>query len=230
MISFAHHTAPCRTGYVPCSHSHAAVTAVWFQNIFVTPKRNPLLVSRPVPPTPVHGNHLPINLLSSFSFLATSWPVEFLSQGLHLSHSSELRCSCDHTRSLTPGQAGDHVCVRGLQRCHQSCWATVGTPALGLFGFARLGVSHKRSHAPCDLSCVALFPQHHVPRSACCHFVPFHGWMTGRWVGGPASLANGHLGCFRLFWLLGTMLLGTLVCKLLRGCEFSFLLAALCFY
>ena len=65
-----------------------------------------------------------------FSFLASLRHMEFPGLG------SDLCCSCGNARSFNPlCWAGDQTHVLALQKHHQSCWTTVGTPCFILFIF-----------------------------------------------------------------------------------------------
>ena len=87
-------------------------------------KRKPPFCSPPPAPTPTPF---------PFSFFFFFWPPQ--AHGVPPGRGSDPSCSfnlyrsCSIARSFNPlCQAGNQTCVLVLQRCHQSCCATVGNP------------------------------------------------------------------------------------------------------
>jgi len=74
-------------------------------------------------------------------FLAAKQHMEFLGQGSDPSHSCYLSRSCGNAGAFNPPcPARDQARVLALQRRHQSCCATAGTPT---YTFLNVLVSHR---------------------------------------------------------------------------------------
>ena len=83
-----------------------------------------------------------------FSFLSAPWHMEALGQGSNLSSSCDLRCGSINAGFLLLCWVRDQICVLALQRCCQSCCATVGTPTWNFFFFFSVFLSFQ-GRTPC---------------------------------------------------------------------------------